>query len=192
MRNTINLEESFGGLMSNPDVVAKMPTALHWLAFRVGGVVIPLGMILFFLFMCLAVWFFLWSKKGIAMSAAGENELFTQSNAINVNQMRILGTVLSTVLGAIGIIMYAQVFGFLQLYNAPLRGRSDRRRDDKAGDGDQRHCRCPSFPGNPDDLPAGNQKADAFGKYFVGGCPDHYFEWHHSLRAVENERREPD
>ncbi|HPX93415.1 MAG TPA: ABC transporter permease [Bacillota bacterium] len=120
MRNTINLEESFGGLMSNPDVVAKMPTALHWLAFRVGGVVIPLGMILFFLFMCLAVWFFLWSKKGIAMSAAGENELFTQSNAINVNQMRILGTVLSTVLGAIGIIMYAQVFGFLQLYNAPL------------------------------------------------------------------------
>ncbi|NLB28209.1 MAG: ABC transporter permease [Clostridiaceae bacterium] len=120
MRNTINLEESFGGLLSNPEVVGKMPTALQWLAFEVGGVVVPLGMILVFLFMCFAVWLFLRSKKGIAMSAAGENELFTQSNAINVNQMRILGTVLSTVLGAIGIIMYAQVFGFLQLYNAPL------------------------------------------------------------------------
>ena len=120
MRNTISLEESFGGLMSNPQVVAKMPAHLRWLAFEVGGVVVPMGVILFFLFMCLLMWLFLRSKTGIAMSAAGENELFTRSNAINVDHMRILGTVLSTVLGAIGIIMYAQVFGFLQLYNAPL------------------------------------------------------------------------
>ncbi len=120
MRNTISLEESFGGLMSNPDVVAKLPASLHWLAFRVGEVVVPMGVILFFLFMCLVMWLFLRSKTGIAMSAAGENEAFTRSNAINVDHMRILGTVLSTVLGAIGIIMYAQVFGFLQLYNAPL------------------------------------------------------------------------
>ncbi len=120
MRNTINLDESFGGLLSSPTVAAQQPPYLRWLAFEAGGVVVPLGMILTFLFACLLVWLFLRSKKGIAMSAAGENELFTRSNAINVNNMRILGTILSTVLGAIGIIMYAQVFGFLQLYNAPL------------------------------------------------------------------------
>lgn len=120
MRNTISLERSFGGLMSNPSVVAQQPAWLRWMAFELGGVVIPMGVILFFLLMCLFMWLFLRSKTGIAMSAAGENELFTRSNAINVDHMRILGTVLSTVLGAVGIIMYAQVFGFLQLYNAPL------------------------------------------------------------------------
>ncbi len=120
MRNTINLEQSFGGLMSNPAVVAGLPRGLRWLAFEVGGVVIPLGVILFFLAMCFLNWLFLRSKKGIAMSAAGENTLFTRSNAINVDHMRILGTMISTVLGAVGIIMYAQIFGFLQLYNAPL------------------------------------------------------------------------
>ncbi|HZK29207.1 MAG TPA: ABC transporter permease [Clostridia bacterium] len=120
MRSTINLDQSFGGLMSNPSVVAKHPALLRWMAFEVGGVVVPLGVMLFFLFMCLLMWLFLRSKSGLAMSAAGENELFTRSNAIDVDHMRILGTVLSTVLGAIGIIMYAQVFGFLQLYNAPL------------------------------------------------------------------------
>ncbi len=120
MRNTINLEDSFGGLMSNPAVAQTHPTALRWMAFELGGVVIPMGVIMFFLFLCLLMWLFLRSKTGLAMSAAGENTLFTRSNAINVDNMRILGTVLSTVLGAIGIIMYAQVFGFLQLYNAPL------------------------------------------------------------------------
>ena len=49
-----------------------------------------------------------------------QNELFTLSNGINVDRMRIFGTSISTVLGAIGIIMYAQTYGFLQLYNAPL------------------------------------------------------------------------
>ncbi|NLC41148.1 MAG: ABC transporter permease [Clostridiaceae bacterium] len=120
MRNTISLEESFGGIMSSPAVTAEQPFPLNLLAFKVGGVVVPIGTILFVLFICLLMWLFLRSKWGVAMSAAGENELFTKSNAINVDHMRILGTVISTVLGAVGIIMYAQVFGFLQLYNAPL------------------------------------------------------------------------
>lgn len=120
MRNTISLEQSFGGIMSNPSVTAQQPFPLNLLAFEVGGVVVPIGTILFVLFVCFLMWLFLRSKWGIAMSAAGENELFTRSNAINVDKMRILGTVISTVLGAVGIIIYAQVFGFLQLYNAPL------------------------------------------------------------------------
>ena len=54
------------------------------------------------------------------MKVAGSSESFAKSNGINVDNERILGTVLSTVLGAIGIIVYSQSFGFLQLYTAPL------------------------------------------------------------------------
>lgn len=122
LRNTVNLSDSFGQLLSNPAVVETQPAYLRWLAFKVpnSDVVIPFGLILFFLFTCWVVWLFLRSKTGLAMSATGENQAFTISNGIKVNDMRILGTVVSTVLGAIGIIIYAQAYGFVQLYNAPL------------------------------------------------------------------------
>lgn len=121
LRNQISLAGSFSGILSDPDIVAAtQPQWLQWLAFRVGPVSIPLGLIIVFLLSCLAVWLFLRSKSGIAMSGAGENQLFTTSSGINVDKMRILGTTVSTVLGAVGIIMYAQTYGFLQLYNAAL------------------------------------------------------------------------
>lgn len=103
-------------------VSVQQPKSLGFLAIDVNdsGFVLPLGLILVFALCCLIVWLFSRSKTGIALSAAGENELFTLSNGINVDRMRILGTSISTVLGAIGIIMYAQTYGFLQLYNAPL------------------------------------------------------------------------
>jgi simple sugar transport system permease protein len=56
----------------------------------------------------------------MAMSAAGENPEFTRASGINVDKMRIIGTAVSTALAALGIITYAQSYGFLQLYNAPL------------------------------------------------------------------------
>ena len=59
------------------------------------------------------------SKTGIAMSAAGANPRFAAATGINVDKMRIIGTMLSTMLGAVGIIVYAQSFGFIQLYQAP-------------------------------------------------------------------------
>ncbi|HBO34026.1 MAG TPA: ABC transporter [Anaerolineaceae bacterium] len=121
LRNTASLSGSFGGLLSNPDVVqATQPKWLHWLAFRVGDFTIPLGLILVFGMLCFFVWLFFRSKLGIAMSGAGENQLFTTSSGINVDRKRIQGTAISTVLGAVGIILYAQTYGFLQLYNAPL------------------------------------------------------------------------
>ena len=54
------------------------------------------------------------------MRLVGRNGKFAQSNGINVDKQRIKGTVISTVLASIGIIVYSQAFGFLQLYNAPL------------------------------------------------------------------------
>jgi simple sugar transport system permease protein len=112
MRNTISLSGSFGQVLNKT------------LGFNIGnevtGLYIPTGLILFFLFTCGIVWLFMRSKAGIAMSAVGANPLFTRSSGINVNKMRILGTALSTALAAVGIITYAQSYGFLQLYNAPL------------------------------------------------------------------------
>ncbi|HZK24746.1 MAG TPA: ABC transporter permease [Oscillospiraceae bacterium] len=112
MRNTISLSNTFGELLNKT-----------W-GFTIGqegaGLYVPTGLILFFLFVCVIMWLFMRSKTGIALSAVGSSPTFTRSSGINVNKMRIIGTALSTALGAIGIITYAQSYGFLQLYNAPL------------------------------------------------------------------------
>ncbi len=112
MRNTISLDGSFGGVFNN------------FLDFSIGEGVkalnIPTGLILFFLLVCFIVYLFMRSKTGMAMSAAGSNPIFTKASGINIDKMRIIGTALSTALAAMGIIVYAQSYGFLQLYNAPM------------------------------------------------------------------------
>ena len=90
-----------------------------FLAFEIGGFVIPTGLLLFMLLMCFLVWLFTRSKTGVAMAAAGNNPRFAQATGINVDKMRVIGTVLSTVLGAVGILVYSQSYGFMQLYTAP-------------------------------------------------------------------------
>ena len=56
----------------------------------------------------------------MALRTAGSNELYAISSGINVRRMRSLAVVLSTVLAAIGIVVYAQAYGFISLYNGPL------------------------------------------------------------------------
>lgn len=108
LRNTISLESSFSAVMNNT------------LDFTIGGVQVPTGLLLFFFLMCFLVWLFMRSKTGIAMSAAGANPMFAKASGINVNKMRLVGTTLSTVLAAVGILVYAQGYGFMQLYNGPM------------------------------------------------------------------------
>lgn len=80
----------------------------------------PTGMIIFFALMCLLVWIFFHTKTGTAMTAAGSNPEYARASGVNVNKMRIISVVLSTVLGAVGIIVYEQSFGFIQLYLGPF------------------------------------------------------------------------
>lgn len=54
------------------------------------------------------------------MVAAGDNPKFAEASGINVDRQRTIGTVLSMVLGAVGILVYGQSYGFIQLYTAPL------------------------------------------------------------------------
>ena len=88
-------------------------------AFRLFGVKVPTGLLLTVLLFCGIMWLFSRSKVGIAMSAVGSNPRFAEASGINVDRMRTLGTTLSTVLAAIGIIIYSSAFGYAQLYTAP-------------------------------------------------------------------------
>ncbi|WP_352420894.1 ABC transporter permease [Proteiniborus sp.] len=108
LRVTVSLESSIDKILND------------FLSFTIRGVTIPTGLIGFFFLCALIYWLFSISKKGASMKVAGSNEGFAKSNGINVDRERILGTILSTVLASIGIILYSQSFGFLQLYNAPL------------------------------------------------------------------------
>jgi simple sugar transport system permease protein len=85
-----------------------------------GGIIIPTGMLLVFFLCCFIVWLYFRSKSGIAISAGGINPKFAQSSGINIDRCRIKANILSTVMGAIGIIIYSQGYGYTQLYTAPL------------------------------------------------------------------------
>lgn len=81
---------------------------------------IPTGMLLFFALCCAGMWLFNQSKAGISMAAAGANPDCARASGINIARQRMIGATMSTMLAAAGILVYAQSFGFLQLYNAPL------------------------------------------------------------------------
>ena len=54
------------------------------------------------------------------MTAVGSNAVFATASGVNVDRMRMLSVILSTWLGAVGIIVYEQSFGFIQLYMGPF------------------------------------------------------------------------
>lgn len=81
---------------------------------------IPVGMFLFFAFVSFLVWAFFRTKTGTAITAVGSNPEFARASGINVDKMRTISVVMSTVLGAIGILVYEQSFGFIQLYMGPF------------------------------------------------------------------------
>lgn len=107
LRTTIGLQTTYKHVLNN------------FLSFELFGVTIPTGLLLFFALCCFLVWLFMRSKTGIAMSAAGANPRFAAATGIDVDRMRIIGTMLSTMLAAVGIIVYGQSYGFMQLYQAP-------------------------------------------------------------------------
>jgi simple sugar transport system permease protein len=102
------------------DVINSAQILDKFLSFKILGVTIPTGMLLVFFAGCFFVWLFMRSKTGIAISAGGSNPMFAGAAGLNVDRGRITANVLSTVLGALGILVYVQSFGYTQLYDAPL------------------------------------------------------------------------
>ena len=96
----------------------------HFLVMDLNGIGInlriPTGSLLVFALLALAMWAFLHTKTGTAMTAVGSNPAFAKAAGINVDKMRLISDIMSTWLGAVGILMYEQGFGFVQLYMGPF------------------------------------------------------------------------
>ncbi len=108
LRTTISLEGFYDKVLAN------------FLHINIGRLSIPTGSILFFAVLAFLMWAFFHTKTGTAMTAVGSNPTFAKAAGINVDKMRLLSVVMSTWLAAIGILVYQQGFGFIQLYMAPF------------------------------------------------------------------------
>jgi simple sugar transport system permease protein len=108
LRPRIGLGPFFEGVLDNLWVI------------NIGRIQIPLGLLLFYVFLCLCIYLFFKSTKGRGIIAIGENEDFAHLSGLDINKSRIEAVIMSTVIASIGIVVYAQSYGFLELYNGPL------------------------------------------------------------------------
>lgn len=109
LRYTLTLQNYFDKVLNN------------FLRFQVGkDFYFPTGLILFFALSCFIVWLFFRTRAGLAIDLTGQNELYAVSSGVSPKKARRNAVILSTVIAGIGILVYAQSYGFLQLYQAPL------------------------------------------------------------------------
>jgi simple sugar transport system permease protein len=81
---------------------------------------IPYGLLLVWLLAAAALWGFLKTRAGIALGIAGANPRFAHLAGVEVRAIRRLSVVLSTAIAALGIIVFTQSLGLVQLYKAPV------------------------------------------------------------------------
>ncbi len=108
LRPKISLNEYFGGILDNA------------LNIHIGKLLIPLGLLIFFAALGLIIYLFFRTKTGFVMRAICQNETFAKLSGIDINRYRIYAVVFSSVLAGIGICVYSQSYGFVQLYDGPL------------------------------------------------------------------------
>ena len=109
MKPQITLSQNWAGVLDN------------FLHFKIGPTIdIPVGMLLFGGLCCFLMWLFFRSKLGTAMTAAGSNPEYARASGVNINKVRLISVIMSTVIAALGIIVYYQHYTFVQLYQTPL------------------------------------------------------------------------
>lgn len=108
VRTTIPVDDYYGKILNS------------FLAVKVGGLKIPTGLLLFDFAVCFCVYLFTRSKTGITLRLAGNNPRYAAMCGVNVNRARIIGVCMSTAIAALGIVTYAQSYGFYQAYEGPL------------------------------------------------------------------------
>lgn len=108
LRPKISLNEYFGEILNNA------------LTIHIGKIVIPLGLLMFFAFIGLIIYLFFKTRTGFVMEAISQNETFVELSGIDINRQRTYAIILSNVIAAIGICVYSQSYGFIQLYDGPL------------------------------------------------------------------------
>jgi len=114
---------AYGGQGFKPQVTLSQNWASildNFLHFKIGQIItVPVGTILFGALCCFAMWVFFRSKLGTAMTAVGSNPGYAKASGVSVNKMRLTSVVLSTVIAALGVIVYAQSYTFVQFYMTP-------------------------------------------------------------------------
>ena len=91
------------------------------LYFKIGPIIeVPVGMLLFGALCCFSMWLFFKSKLGTAMTAAGSNPEYARASGVDIDKVRLISVVMSTVMAALGIIVYYQHYTFVQLYMSPM------------------------------------------------------------------------
>jgi simple sugar transport system permease protein len=109
LRTTITLQRYWAGVLNN------------FLAVRIGGdFLFPTGAMLFFVLAAFIMWLFMRSRTGTALTAVGSNPEFARAGGVSADKMRLTSVIVSTIYGAVGILMYQQSFGFIQVYQAPI------------------------------------------------------------------------
>ena len=109
LRTTITLDGYWTKILNN------------FLVVRLGSnFTLPTGTILFFALMAFIMWLFMRSRTGTALTAVGSNPDFARASGVSADRMRVTSVVVSSIYGALGILVYQQSFGFIQVYNAPL------------------------------------------------------------------------
>lgn len=108
LRPRIGLNPYFTGVLDN-----------YWVI-EIGSVEIPVGLLFFTGILAAAIVVIMKSKLGRGLNAIGENERFAQASGLDIKQLKIKAVMLSTVTAAVGICVYAQSYGILELYDAPL------------------------------------------------------------------------
>jgi len=98
LRTTITLDGYWSGILNN-FLVVKIGSFFEF----------PTGAILFFTLMAMLMRLFMHSRTGVVLAGG-----------VSVNKSRLIGVIVSTIYGAVGILVYQQGFGSIQLYNAPL------------------------------------------------------------------------
>lgn len=107
LRPKISLDNYFGGILNNLWVV------------KINNIEIPLGLIMFYIIIAILIYVYFNSRQGKLMESVGENEIFCTLSGINIDKIRIKAVVISTIIAGIGIIVYAQSYGFVELYGSP-------------------------------------------------------------------------
>lgn len=92
----------------------------RFLGFDIAGLTIPTGTLLLFAAFCALTAIFFRTRWGISITAARSNPRFARAAGISYTATRTQAAILSTALGALGIVVFAQSYGFVQLYTAPL------------------------------------------------------------------------
>ena len=108
LRPKVNLENYFGQILDR-----------LW-QIRIGELVIPLGLLLCFFGIGALLWLFSRTRTGMIFAAIAENERFVKLSGIHVDHYRTIAIIMSTVIAAIGVVVYSQSYGILHLYDGPF------------------------------------------------------------------------